>query len=79
MNENNCNLCNLDGYYLEHLDRKEKTRGGVGIYISHSLKHIFREDLCVFIEVVIESCFIEIINNKNSKHIIVGELCSTNP
>ena len=71
INENTQNLCELEEYNFEKEFRKNKTKGGVGVYVSSGLKYIYRKDLVFFIEGKVESCFIEIIN-KSGKNIIVG-------
>lgn len=73
LNDENKNMCDIEGYYFEFEYRKKLTRGGVGVYISKKLKYRKRDDLIFFIEGKIESCFIEIINN-NGTNIVVGEV-----
>jgi exonuclease III len=71
--EENKNLCDIEGYNFESEYRKTKNGGGIGLYISSELNYIKREDLTVFIEGTLESCFVEIIN-KQGKNVIVGEV-----
>ena len=73
INDKNKTLCEIDGYNFEYEYRKNKTKGGVGIYVSQELKYICRKEISFFIEGKIESCFIEIKRNKGNG-IVVGEV-----
>lgn len=77
MNENNINDCNLEGYNMEYKHRSNKTQGGVAVYVNSKLNYKYREDLSIFYEGVIETCFIELINKNNSNNIIIGEIYRT--
>ena len=60
---------NIDGFSIEYMNRINKDKGGVCMYISEEIKYKLRIDLSKA-NSSYESCFIEI-ENKN-KHIIVG-------
>ena len=68
----NCNMHHLPGYNLVSKHRKNKSRGGVAIYVDKKYNFKIREDLSTFVEGEFESIFIEI-NNENEKAII-GEI-----
>jgi exonuclease III len=77
MNENNINDCKIEGYNIEYKYRKNKTQGGVAIYINNKLNYKFRDDLSTFYEGVIETCFVELLNKNKNNNIIVGEIYRT--
>jgi hypothetical protein len=61
----------LNNYEYFGSNRPEKIGGGVGLYVSKQLEHKSRNDLTKNVEGIIETKFIEIINN-NGKNLIVG-------
>jgi len=64
-NENHYKICGFDS---EIKSRRHKQCGGVGLFISSSLKYKLRDDLCTDVPDVIETIFIEIV----SDNMIVG-------
>ena len=64
-NENDYKICGFDS---EIKSRRHKQCGGVGLFISSSLKYKLRDDLCTDVPDVIETIFIEIV----SDNMIVG-------
>ena len=74
MNDNNHSMCNIDGYNMECKYRKNKSQGGVAIYISEKLNYTNRPEIGIFLEGTIESNFIEIQTGKNSQNIVIGEI-----
>ena len=72
VNDTNLARCSLPNYTFEELHRKEKSRGGVGIFIDKKIKYKVRHDLSLFDEGSFESIFLEITcKNKNT---VVGEI-----
>ena len=63
-------IYNLPGYSLEFVNRNEREKGGVCLYISDKVKYKLRKDLC-HANSTYESCFIEIESN-NDRSSIVG-------
>ena len=59
LNDNNCELYNLNGYNLVETHRSSKKGGGVGIFIKKGIPYTSRNDL-VSEESIFESLFIEI-------------------
>ena len=59
LNDNNCELYNLNVYKLVETHRSLKKRSGVGIFIKKCIPYIIRNDL-VSEESIFESLFIEI-------------------
>ena len=49
----------LPGYNFEYVNRVDREKGGVGIYIANNIKYKLRHDLCKA-NPHFESCFIEI-------------------
>ena len=72
LHENNSHLFHLPGYHFICKNRKDKTRGGVGMYIKENIQFNISEDLSVFIEGEFESIFIDTINESFTT--IVGEI-----
>ncbi len=60
----------IPGYGFEYTNRTNRSKGGVGLYISHSIDYKLREDLCKA-TCNFESCFIEI-ERKQQRNILVG-------
>ena len=75
MNDKTINKSRLKNYTLAAYEyRKKLKQGGVAIYLRKGIKFINRNDLNIFKEGELESCFIEIIRNEKKKNIIIGEL-----
>ena len=72
INDVNLMQCTLSNYYFEEIHRKNKSGGGVGIFINKRLKYKSRSDITIFNEGIFESIFLEIKSNK--KNIIVGSV-----
>ena len=59
LKEHNIELYGIDGYNSEHAIRKNKSGGGVSIFIQDTLEYFIRQDLsyqndnieCIFIEI----------------------------
>ena len=71
LNENNKDCFTMNNYEYFGSNRLEKRGGGVCLYVSKELEYKIRNDLTKNIEDMIETKFIEIVNN-NGKNIIVG-------
>ena len=74
LSENCTNMYNICNYKLLTANRKNKSGGGVGMYIKEGINFRLREDLSVFHEGVLETIFIELKNNKKKESIVVGVL-----
>ena len=74
INEKNKMSCAMNdlNYELIEEHRQTMSRGGVAIYINNKLKYKIREDLKIFKEGKIESCFIEVLIDR--KAFIIGEM-----
>lgn len=70
LNNENKELCNIDGYDFISKQRKAKDGGDVGVYVTEYLQYKVREDLSYYIEDIYESIFIEL--QQEEKHIIIG-------
>lgn len=69
---------NLKGYHsIVGRHREDGPRGGVGLFIKDNINFIIREDISVFIPHVIETIFIEIIN-ESKKNVLVGVIYRPN-
>ena len=71
LNDNNMDCYTLNEHEFFGSNRPNKRGGGVGLYISKQLKFKSRNDLDKNVEDIIETKFIEIIND-NGKNIIIG-------
>ena len=71
LNDNNIDCFTLNNYEYFGSTRTYKRGGGVGIYVLKPLEYKIRDDLTENIEDIIETKFVEIINN-NGKNLIVG-------
>jgi exonuclease III len=72
MNDKTINKSRIKNYTLAAFEyRKHLKQGGVAIYVRKGIKIINRNDLNVFKEGKLESCFAEIITKENKKNIIV--------
>ena len=60
----------IDGYQPPVGTPTESTKGGVLIYVKNDIKFKPRNDLMVYKAKELESCFIEIINKKESNNIV---------
>ena len=68
----------MQGYHtIIGRNRDDGPRGGVGLFIKDNINFIIREDISVFIPHVIETIFIEIIND-SKKNKIVGVIYRPN-
>lgn len=68
LTENYANMFNISCYNLLTANRKNKSGGGVGMYIKEQTNFRLREDLSVFNEDVLETLFIELkITRKNQQ------------
>ncbi len=70
--DNKKESCSVDDYKLFSEHRKNMSKGGVAIYVHKTLKYKERDDLRIFDEGFLESCFIEL--TMQTKNIIVGEI-----
>ena len=61
LDEDNCDLFNINGYTFEPVCRKERTGGGVAICVKEGISYVVRKDLCLSDD-MIECIFIEISN-----------------
>ena len=61
LDEDNCDLFNMNGYTFESVCRKERTGGGVAICVKEGISYVVRKDLCLSDD-MIECIFIEITN-----------------
>ncbi len=61
----------MNNYEYFGSNRTEKRGGGVGIYVSKQLEYKIRNDLTENIEDIIETKFVEVVNN-NGKNLIIG-------
>ena len=66
-------LIQIEDYKFICNGRKNRKGGGVGLYIKDDKNYKVRKDLSIHNEDIMESLFIEIINDKN-KNIIVGAI-----
>ena len=71
LNDNNMDCFTMNNYEYFGSNRPERRGGGVGLYVSKQLEYKTRNDLTKNIEDIIETKFIEIVNN-NGKNLIVG-------
>ena len=71
INSSNMNCFALNEYECLGSNRTTKRGGGVGLYVSKYLQIKHRKDLGKNIEGIIETKFVEIINN-NGKNLIIG-------
>ena len=71
LNDNIMNCFTLYNYEYFGSNRQKKRGGGVCLYVSKQLEHKSRNDLTKNLEDIIETKFIEIIND-NGKNLIVG-------
>ena len=71
--KSNSSLFLIDGYTLVTNNRKNKTGGGVGLYISNDYESKILNDLTIMSD-ILESIFIEI-EVPGKKHIVIGEIC----
>ena len=71
LNDFNCDYFNIPGYNLVSKNRKSMNKGGVAIYIKHSINYKIRDDLSTFVEGEFESIFVEIMGTSPA---IVGEI-----
>ena len=71
LNNSFTDLYNIPEYNLTFINREQKPRGGVAMYIHEKHDFIVRKDLSTFIEGQFESIFVEI---KLPKPAIVGEI-----
>ena len=68
----------MQGYHtIIGRNRDDGPRGGVGLFIKDNIHFIIREDISVFIPHVIETIFIEIVND-SKKNKIVGVIYRPN-
>ena len=65
------NLIQMENYKFLCNGRKNRKGGGIDIYLKEEFNYKIRKDLSIYDEDVIESLFIEMVNEKN-KNIIVG-------
>ena len=72
LNEVNSDSCHIDGYKLFVQHRKNKSRGGVAIFVKDNYKSKHRACLTIFEEGILETCFIEV--QSKTKKYIVGEV-----
>ena len=63
-------MYNISDYNLVTANRKNKSGGGIGMYIKEQINFQLREDLSVFNEGVLETLFIELKNNKKETAIV---------
>jgi hypothetical protein len=73
LSHNTLNLYDIENYNGEHLYRKNRTGGGVSIFVREEISYSQRTDLSVFNE-ILESIFIEIPkhNINTDKDVLVG-------
>jgi exonuclease III len=71
LNDNNMDCFTMNNYEYFGSNRPEGRGGGVGLYVSKQLEYKTRNDLTKNIEDIIETKFIEIVNN-NGKNLIIG-------
>ena len=62
---------NILGYNFEHTPT-DAEKGGTLLYISKDLKYKIRKDLNILQTKLLESTFIEVLNKKNKKNMIIG-------
>ena len=75
LNDNNCKICNIDGYSIVEKHRTDSTRGGVAIFINNKHKYKLREDISIFKENCFESVFLEVESEvHNVKNCVIGEI-----
>ena len=72
LTDTNKNLVDIASYTLEESHRKNRSGGGVAIYLSKTLKYKRRKDLEIFNEGQVESIFVEL--ESCAKNVIMGEL-----
>ena len=73
LNENNCDIYGMDGYYAEYNCRPNRGGGGVSLYIKDCIEYTLRGELC-FQNGTVETLFVEM--NKEQfnerQNIIIG-------
>ena len=74
LTENCTNMYNIHNYKLLTASRKNKSGGGVGMYIKDGINFKLREDLSFFHEGVLETLFVELKINNKKESIVVGVL-----
>ena len=75
MNENNKSQCKIKNYNMVAYEYRQTTKqGGVAIYLRKGLKYTNRKDLTIYKEGEFESCFTELLTEKNRKNVIIGEI-----
>ena len=62
---------NIDGYNFVYKNRRVRSGGGVGLYLSNNLDYRIRTDIYADEDEVIESLFIEIMR-PHERNVIVG-------
>ena len=72
VNDNNQNLCNIEGYTLICRNRINRKKGGVAIYVKNDIHFKHRPDIELNIDCEFESIFIEATLNNST--FIVGEI-----
>lgn len=73
LTEDCANMYNIRDYKLITANRKNRSGGGVGMYIAERINYRLREDLSLFNEGVLETLFIELKTNKKET-IVIGVL-----
>ncbi len=63
LNDNSANCFTLNNYEYFGSNRPEKRGGGVGLYVSKQLEHKSRTNLTKDVAGIIETKFIEIVND----------------
>ncbi len=71
LNENNMDCFTVNNNEYLGSNRTERSGVGVGIYVSNQLEYKIRNDLTENIEDIVETKFVEIVNN-NGKNLIIG-------
>ena len=74
MTSTNVDACKIEGYNMEFKHRTTKTQGGVAVYINNKIQYKNRADLSVFHEGKMETCFVELLTEKQQNNIIIGEI-----
>ena len=72
LTELNCDFFNISGYNFVYKNRVTKGGGGVGLYISTNFEFKIREDLAPLVSEEFESLFVEILQPRTSKNIVIG-------
>ena len=70
LKEKPLDYCQLPGYNFEYVNRVDREKGGVGIFIANNVKYKLRHDLCKA-NSHFESCFIET-ERSNVKNVLIG-------